>query len=120
MENYVLIVVGGWNGAEIAEGLQNGRGRRRFSSWGGGGLWIVTASTPVSTTLSCNGGRLLPLLLLFKGRLQVANVVDDVLDHFEFTHFTMARHVRYQFFQFAQVHLNFHLLRRRRRRRNRR
>lgn len=120
IKNYIILWWRRWNGAEVAEGLQNGRRRRRLCSSRRrrGGLTCGASTLPIaSSSVSCNGGCCLFLLFLFKGRLQVANVVDDVLNHFQFADFTVARHVRHQLFQFAQVLLNFDLFYTQRRRR---
>ena len=42
--------------------------------------------------------------------LQVADVVDDVLDHLQLGHFAVARHVRNQLLQLGQVQLDLHVL----------
>ena len=58
-------------------------------------------------------GMLLLLLLLLEliqqGRLEVANVIDDVVDDFHLGDFAILRHVGHQFTQFTQIHLNFNL-----------
>lgn len=95
------------NGCEQTEGLpmlhQNGGGRRRrrrVGSVGGG------PPPRVSPPIAVEAGR----MVLFQFALQVADVVDDVLDHFQFGYFAVLGHVRHQLFQFGQVHLDFHLL----------
>lgn len=52
--------------------------------------------------------------LALQGPLQVANVVDDVLDHFQFGDFALLGHVRDELLQFRQVQLDLQLFRRRR------
>lgn len=44
-------------------------------------------------------------------RLQVANVVDDVMDHLELGQLPVARHVRHQLLQLAEVHVDLLVLR---------
>jgi len=55
------------------------------------------------------GGRRM-LELIQQGRLEVADVVDDVVDDFHLGDFAVLGHVGHQLTQFAQVHLDLHLL----------
>ena len=86
----VIYLCGGvWNGGEQAERLPMRRRRRRRAAGsqdGGGGIGETVASSPI-------GAR----VVLLQGRLQVANVVDDVLDHFQLGDFAILGHVRHQF-----------------------
>lgn len=86
------------NGGEETERLPMRRAAGGQDGGGGGGI----GETPVTAPI----GR----VVLLQGRLQVANVVDDVLDHFQLGDFAVLGHVRHQFFQFRQVHLDLHLL----------
>lgn len=56
------------------------------------------------------GGSRWMLELIQEGRLEVANVVDDVVDDFHLGDFAILGHVGHQLAQFAQVHLDLHLL----------
>ena len=48
--------------------------------------------------------------LIEQGRLEVADVVDDVVDDFHLGDFAVLGHVGHQLAEFAQVHLDLHLL----------
>lgn len=55
-------------------------------------------------------GRRIYVRMRFEGVLQVANVVDHVLDHLELGETTIFRHKRHQLFQLRQVGLDFFVL----------
>ena len=48
--------------------------------------------------------------LRLQRRLELTDVVDDVLDHLQFGDFAILGHVRHQFLEFGQVHLDLHLI----------
>jgi len=48
--------------------------------------------------------------LRLQRRLELTDVVDDVLDHLQFGDFAILGHVRHQFLEFGQVHLDLHLV----------
>ena len=48
-------------------------------------------------------------VVVIQRHLQVADVVDDVVDDFDFGHLAVFWHVGHQFLQFRQVQLHFHL-----------
>lgn len=56
-----------------------------------------------------HGGRI-DIRMGFEGMLQVANVVDHVLDHLELGETTIFRHKRYQLLQLGQVRLDLLVL----------
>ena len=97
---WIYLCGGVGNGGEQTERLS---AAAAGSQDGGGGIGEAPA-TPIGRRV-----------VLFEGRLQVANVVDDVLDHFQFGDFPVLGHVRHKFLQFRQVHLDLHLLLGRRR-----
>lgn len=55
-----------------------------------------------------DGSRML-MELINQGRLEVADVVDHIVDDFHLGDFAILRHVGHQFSQFAQIHLDLHL-----------
>lgn len=55
-------------------------------------------------------GRRINVGMRFEGVLQVANVVDHVLDHLELGEATIFRHERYQLLQLGQVRLDLLVL----------
>lgn len=50
------------------------------------------------------------LQLVEQGRLEVADVIDDVVDDFHLGYFAVLRHVGHQIAKLAQVHLDLDLL----------
>ena len=48
--------------------------------------------------------------LIQQGRLEIADVIDDVVDDFHLGDFAILGHIGHQLTQFTQIHLNLHLL----------